>query len=172
MTSFGIFQSMIRSAAALLVALILLPVPEPVEAKSADEAARNEAIVRQAFDSWVKGGNVFAELLAPDVRWTIHGSGPVAGTYIGLKDFVERASMPLVSRLAKPIVPKVHNVWAVGDTVIVRFDGSATTTSGAPYVNQFVWIFRMSNDVVTEAEAFLDLVAYQQVVDNNKPRAK
>jgi uncharacterized protein len=134
--------------------------------------SRNEALVRQAFDNWAKGGNVFAELLAPNVRWTIHGSGPVAGTYNGLKDFVERASMPLVSRLAKPIVPKVHHIWAIGDTVIVRFDGSATTTSGAPYFNQFVWIFRMDNGVVTEAEAFLDLVAYQRVVDNNTPRAK
>jgi len=116
--------------------------------------------------------NIFAELLAPEVRWTIHGSGPVAGTYFGLKDFVDRASGPLLSRLATPIVPKVHQIWSVGNTVIVRFDGAATTTSGAPYANQFVWIFRMANGVVIEAEAFLDLVAYQPVVDNNAPRTK
>lgn len=172
MTPSVIIQSMTRSARLVLVAVACLVVASSAQAKCETVTSRNETIVRQAFDSWAKGGNVFAELLAPDVRWTIHGSGPVAGTYVGLTDFVERASMPLVSRLAKPIVPAVHNIWAVGDTVIVRFDGSATTTSGAPYVNQFVWIFRMSNGVVTEAEAFLDLVAYQQVVDNNKPRAK
>jgi hypothetical protein len=38
----------------------------------------------------------------------------------------------------------------------IRFDGTATTTSGAPYANQFVWIFRMEDGVVVEAEAFLD----------------
>jgi uncharacterized protein len=173
MTSCGIAHRMTRSACALLVALTFLAVAAPAQAHTADVTARNEAIVRRAFDNWAKGSsNVFAELLAPDVRWTILGAGPVAGTYFGLKDFVERASAPLVSRLATPIVPKVHHIWAVGDNVIVRFDGAATTTSGAPYANQFVWIFRMANGVVTEAEAFLDLIAYQKVVDNNAPRAQ
>ncbi|MDH7795038.1 MULTISPECIES: nuclear transport factor 2 family protein [unclassified Beijerinckia] len=162
---------MTRYACALLITSTFVVVAAPAQAQDADATARNAAIVRQAFDSWVKGGNVFAKLLAPDVTWTIHGSGPVARTYIGLKDFVERASAPLITRLATPLVPEVHDIWAVGDTVIIRFDASATTTSGAPYANQFVWIFRMTNGVVSEAQAFLDLVAYQKVVDNNAPRA-
>jgi uncharacterized protein len=137
----------------------------------ADETTRNEEIVRNAFDTWTEGTYIFDQILAPDVEWTIHGSGPVAGTYTSMEDFVERASVPLVSRLATPLIPELHDLWAVGDTVIIRFDGSATTTSGAPYVNQFVWIFRMENGLVTEAEAFLDLMAYQEVVDNNAPRA-
>ncbi|GAA5233730.1 hypothetical protein [Verticiella sediminum] len=47
---------------------------------------------------------------------------------------------------------------------------SATTTSGAPYRNQFVWIVRMEDGSVVEAEALLDLVAYQALVNNNEPR--
>nr|WP_245476814.1 hypothetical protein [Bradyrhizobium sp. Leo170] len=31
-------------------------------------------------------------------------------------------------------------------------------------------LFKMKDGSVVEAEAFLDLVAYQQVVDNNEPR--
>jgi len=141
-------------------------------APDAGVEARNEATVREAFERWRAGGNVFAELLAPDVVWTIPGSGPVAGTYRGVEDFVERASAPLISRLATPLVPDVHDLWADGDTVVVRFDGSATTTSGAPYRNQFVWIFRIEEGAVVEAEAFLDLAAYQAVVENNEPRAR
>ncbi|MCO6423171.1 nuclear transport factor 2 family protein [Sinorhizobium meliloti] len=102
----------------------------------------------------------------------MHGSAPVAGTYRGVEDFVERASAPLISRLATPLVPRVHHICADGDTVIVRFDGSATTTSGAPYRNKFVWIFLMKNGAVVEAEAFLDLAAYHAVVDNNEPRSQ
>jgi ketosteroid isomerase-like protein len=154
-----------------VIASVLVATPATARADQTDVAARNEAIVRQAFDNWRAGGNVFAELLAPDIKWTIHGSGPVAGTYTGIQDFVERAAAPLTIRLATPIVPEVHGLWASGDTVIVRFDGSATTTSGAPYANQFVWIFRMSDGLVREAEAFLDLAAYQTVVDNNAPHA-
>ena len=135
--------------------------------------AKNEALVRAAFDRWVAGtGNIFAELLSPDVVWTIHGSGPIAGTYRGREDFIERASMPLISRLATPLVPRVHHIWSADDTVIMRFDGSAKTNSGETYENQFVWIFRLREGRVHEAEAFLDLTAYQRVLDTNEPRAR
>lgn len=132
--------------------------------------AKNKAIVQKAFESWRGGGNVFAELLAPDVVWTIHGSSSVAGTYRGVDDLVKRGAGPLTSRLTGPVVPAAPRIFADGDTVIVRFDGSATTTSGGSYRNQFVWIFRMKDGSAVEAEAFLDLVEYQRVVDNNKPR--
>ena len=133
------------------------------------EESRNAELVRAAFTAWERGEGAVFDLLAPDIAWTIHGSGPVAGTYHGVDAFLERASAPLVSRLATPLVPRVHHIWADGERVIVRFDASATTTSGAPYENRFVWIFRLEDDAVVEAEAFLDLVAYQQVVENNEP---
>jgi uncharacterized protein len=98
----------------------------------ASETTQNEDIVRHAFDTWTEGTYIFDQILAPDVVWTIHGSGPVAGTYTSIEDFVKRASVPLVSRLATPLIPQVHDLWAIGDTVIIRFDVSATTTSGAP----------------------------------------
>ncbi|MGF1553702.1 MAG: nuclear transport factor 2 family protein [Paracoccaceae bacterium] len=131
--------------------------------------ARNRATVREAFDAWAEGEAVFARLIAEDVTWTIHGSSPVAGTYHGLDDFVARASRPLISRLAGPLVPTVHRIWADGDTVVIRFDGAATTTSGAPYRNSFLWIFRMEDSRVVEAEAFLDLAAYDAVVFHEEP---
>jgi uncharacterized protein len=170
MSTFRLNRNLSRTAQVLLVTLAVAASAGTAQADRTDVTNRNEAIVRQAFDKWRAGGNVFAELLAPDIKWTIHGSGPVARTYTGLDDFTKNASGPLVSRLATPITPKVHDVWASGDAVIVRFDGSATTTSGKPYNNQFVWIFRMTDGRVTEAEAFLDLAAYQAVVDNNAPR--
>jgi uncharacterized protein len=163
------------------LALMALVVPAHAEITGSDPGAethhtaveaRNKAIVHGAFEEWRAGTYVFGALLAPDVVWTIHGSGPVADTYRSQDDFVERASVPLTSRLATPIVPEVRGIYAVGDTVLIRFDGSATTTSGTPYSNQFLWMFRMKDGLVIEAEAFLDLVAYQQVVDNNEPRAE
>nr|WP_229002231.1 nuclear transport factor 2 family protein [Rhizobium sp. AB2/73] len=112
----------------------------------------DEAIVQAAFEKWRAGTYVFAELLAPDVVWTIHGSGPVAGTYRNQKDFIEQTSRPLTSRLATPIAPEVHNIFVDGDAVIIRFDGTTTTTSGAPYRNQFVGILKMKNGLVVNAK--------------------
>ncbi|OED00744.1 nuclear transport factor 2 family protein [Rhizobium sp. YK2] len=171
-----------KRTALITLAFLVLALPGAAVANSAatqaqasDGAAveqRSEAIVEAPFEKWREGTYVFAELLAPDVVWTIHGSGPVAGIYRNQKDFIEQASRPLTSRLATPIVPEVHNIFADGDTIIIRFDATATTTSGAPYRNQFVWILKMRDGLVVNAEAFLDLVAYQQVVDNNAPRAQ
>lgn len=146
--------------------------PIGTERREATFEEANKAVVQAAFDRWRAGGDVFSELLAPDIVWTIHGSGPVAGTYRGIEDFTRRASGPLVSRLTGPVIPKVRSIWADGDVVVIRFDGSATTTSGAPYHNQFVWILRMEGGRAVEAEAFLDLAAYQRVVENNEPRAE
>ncbi|MFT4089823.1 MAG: nuclear transport factor 2 family protein [Asticcacaulis sp.] len=180
-------MSVLLSAGTAMVAarkflLILAFVVMPAQASSvttasyktearSDITVSNEAIVREAFESWASGrGSVF-DLLSPDILWTIHGSGPIARTYNGIEDFMHNASLPLVSRLASPLKPELHHIWAEGDRVVIRFDASATTTSGALYRNQFVWIFRMEGGSVVEAEAFLDLVAYQHVVDNN-PRLK
>jgi hypothetical protein len=145
---------------------------ERIELREVVTETQNKEIVRKAFETWRAGGNVFEALLVPDIVWTIHGSGPVAGTYHGLQNFIQNASMPLVSRLATPILPDVRHILADGDKVSIRFDGTATTTSGAPYRNQFLWIFRMADGRVVEAEAFLDLAAYQQVIQNNEPRAR
>jgi uncharacterized protein len=162
-------------AHALVLALSCLAPPVSAQAQTpcagGDKTSRNGAIVRAAFEDWANGGNVF-RILAPNVTWTIAGSGPVAGAYHGIEDFTQRASRPLVSRLAAPLRPVVQNIWAVDDTVVIRFNASSVTTAGHPYSNQFVWIFRMRDGLVVEAEAFLDLVAYQAVIDRNAPRQR
>lgn len=156
----------------LFILLTLMGASMAVSQQNADandipETDRNREIVRQAFNAWVAGESVFDRLLAEDIVWTIHGSDPVAGTYSGREVFVEQAAEPLVSRLRTPITPEVHAIWAEGNAVIVRFDGSATTTAGNRYENQFLWIFWMAEGVVTRAEAFLDLAAYRDVIEHN-----
>lgn len=184
MTTIPTYQRVARASRTVVITIALMSFTLPgtanatttaTQVQSPDNATieqRNRAIVEAAFEKWRGGTYVFGDLLAPDVVWTIHGSGPVAGTYRNQKDFIEQASLPLTSRLATPVVPEVRDIFADGDTIIIRFDGSATTTSGAPYSNQFVWIFQMKDGLVVKAEAFLDLVAYQQVVDNNAPRSQ
>ena len=139
---------------------------------TANETETNRQVVADAFRTWEQGTYVFGELLSEDVVWTIHGTGPAAGVYTDMTTFVEQAAKPVTSRLASPLLPKVHHIWAEGDTVIIRWDGSASTTGGGIYENQFLWIFKMKDGLVTEAEAFLDLRAYDALVADNEPRAE
>jgi len=136
--------------------------PAPgTQQKSSD----NLEIVRAAFAAWAAGGTrFFDDVLAPDVRWTIRGSGPAARTYVGREHFVREAAAPLTSRLAGPITPTVRHLLADGDLVVAVFDGSAVARDGKPYHNSFVWIFRMKDGRAIEVEAFLDLERYYDVL--------
>lgn len=134
--------------------------------------SRNEGIIRDAFEDWAERGGAFTRVLSPDIVWTVRGSGAFARTYQGVESFANDASRPIISRLASPLVPEVHHIWAIDDKVIVRFDASAPTTAGGTYRNEYLWILTMRDDVVVESEAFLDMVKYQELVDSAPPRAQ
>lgn len=149
-----------------LLALALLSVLWSGVAAAESTAERNQRLVERAFANWSAGrGSLFDDLLSPTVVWTIRGSGPAAGTYHGREDFLQRAVRPFAQRLATPIVPRVEGIWAREDQVVVRWMGTATARDGAPYRNEYVWIFRMDGARATQVEAFLDLVPYQDVID-------
>ncbi|WP_218568055.1 nuclear transport factor 2 family protein [Pseudomonas sp. v388] len=136
---------------------------------SADSAAsaevRNKQIVNQAFDRWAAGGTTFfSDIVAPDVSWTIKGSGPSAGHFQGRDRFIEQAVRPFVSRLSSPVRPVSKQVWADGDHVVIHWDGKATARDGQPYHNSYAWIFRMQDGKAVEVTAFLDLTPYDDVL--------
>ncbi len=155
-----------RLTGSALLALALLSVLWSGGAAAESTAERNQRLVERAFANWSAGrGSLFDDLLSPTVVWTIRGSGPAAGTYHGREDFLQRAVRPFAQRLATPIVPRVEGIWAREDQVVVRWMGTATARDGAPYRNEYVWIFRMDGARATQVEAFLDLVPYQDVID-------
>lgn len=128
-------------------------------------AAHNRQQVDDAFARWAAGGSdFFAEVLSPDVVWTIEGSGPTAGTYRGLADFNARAVRPFVSRLRTPVRPVSRRLWADGDHVIINWVGEAVAMDGRPYRNHYAWILRMERGKAVEVTAFLDLAPYEDVI--------
>ena len=160
-----LFHSSYWSAAWFVVAALACACVHAAPADAQTEAQRNREIVSKAFAAWAAGGqSFFDDVLAPEVVWTIKGSGPSAGVHRGRQDLIERAVKPLSSRLASPIRPTVRNLWAEGEHVVIHWDGETLTKQGTPYRNSYVWIFRMRDGRAAEVTAFLDLVAYDQVV--------
>src|SRR6266511_2288214 len=122
----------------------------------------NKQVVRRAFDAWAAGeGGVF-DLLAPDARWTIVGNSVVAGTYHSREAFLASVIRPFNARMATPLVPVVHGLYADGDTVIAYFDASATVRDGAPYSNTSTWYLRMREGVIVEVVAFFDSIEFNE----------
>lgn len=144
--------------------------PQASAATSAETVVQNKKAVTAAFDRWAAGGtNFFTDILAPDVVWTIKGSGPTAGTYRGRDDLIARAVRPLASRLSRPIRPVAKQIWADRDHVIIQWDGEGMARDGKPYSNSYLWIFRMEAGKAAAVTAFLDLVPYDDVLRRVSP---
>lgn len=158
------FMSFQRNLRSLVLMALFLP-GTVLAASQADVEAANRQIVTQAFDRWAAGGTTFfTEVLAPDVSWTIKGSGPSAGVFEGRERFIEQAVRPFVSRLSSPVRPVSRQLWADGDHVVIHWDGVAVARDGQAYNNSYAWIFRMQNGKAVEVTAFLDLAPYDDVL--------
>jgi uncharacterized protein len=119
--------------------------------------------VRAAFDEWVAGtGGVFA-LLAPDASWTIVGNSPVSRTYESRDEFLTEVIRPFNARLATPLVPALHSLYADGDMVIAYFDASAVVKDGERYSNTYTWYLEVHDGVITKAIAFFDTIAFTEL---------
>lgn len=57
-----------------------------------------------------------------------------------------------------------RRLWADGDHVIVQWHGAADLADGGSYRNRYVWILRMQGGKAVEVDAFLDLPAYDAVL--------
>jgi uncharacterized protein len=131
--------------------------------------AENKQVIQQAFEAWAAGeGGVF-DLLAPEARWTIVGNSAVAGTYHSRDEFMSTVIAPFDARLATPMVPVVHGLYADGDMVIAYFDASATTRDGKPYRNTHTWYLRMDGDQIADVVAFFDSVAFNEFWSRVEP---
>lgn len=110
-------------AGLVTVAMLVNSLLSPAMA-SEGTAVRNKEIVTDAFNRWAAGGTTFfTDLLAPDVVWTIEGSGPNAGVHRGRDQLIERAARPLAMRMSEPLKPLSVRVWADGEHVIVNWEG-------------------------------------------------
>lgn len=156
------------NAVIAVVALLLSAAPQIASAQAAVPVATtagNRAIIASAFDRWAAGGtDFFTTVLSPDVVWTIEGSGPSAGIYRSLDEFMARAIQPFATRMREPVRPVSSQVWAEGDHVVVRWEGRGVAGDDRPYQNDYVWILRLENGRAVEVTAFLDLPAYDDVL--------
>jgi uncharacterized protein len=117
----------------------------------------NKKLVQEAFAAWANGdGMAFFNLLAEDASWTVLGSCPISGTYVGRQRLIEDALRPQRAKLAGPPTPTVINLIAEGDTVVIQWVGKGTTTSGKPYNNNYCYVVQIENGRIIRGTAYLD----------------
>ena len=120
-------------------------------------AIENKRLIQEAFTAWANGdGMAFFNLLADDATWTVMGSCPISGTYVGRRQLVENALKPQRAKLTGPPTPVVKNMIAEGNTVVIQWMGRGTTRTGQPYNNTYCYVVQLENGKITRGTAYLD----------------
>ena len=70
----------------------------------------------------------------------------------------------MANRFAAPIEPEILGLYADGDQVVIRWDGTAPLKDGQTYRNSYAWFFKMRHGRVVKATAFLDLATYDAAI--------
>lgn len=120
---------------------------------SADD---NKQLMMAAFAALAQGNTAYLhKLIAEDCRWTVLGTTPWSGTYVG-KQAIENFLGSVDDRFTGPFVATADRFIAEGDYMVVQFHGQATTTEGRPYNNVYCWVCRMSDGQLRELTEYGD----------------
>ena len=127
--------------------------------------------VRSLFANLEYGkSDAFFEHVAEDVKWTVMGTHPLAGTYHTKADFLAHTFARLDKLLKEGVVLRVTHllVDGDGDTAAVELESLSTALNGKPFDNTYCWIARFSNGTIVEVRAYLDSALVQQLIDENE----
>jgi ketosteroid isomerase-like protein len=119
--------------------------------------ATNKQIMQEIFSELANGNSKpFVESMADDFRWIVSGTAKWSKTYDGKQAVLTELFGLLSSKLAGPIVTTAHRFIADGDYVAVEARGSSTTKAGAPYNNNYCFVFRLAGGKLREVTEYMD----------------
>ncbi|RQM07620.1 hypothetical protein DH86_00002082, partial [Scytalidium sp. 3C] len=117
-------------------------------------------------------GSGFWGRVAPDVNWTIMGTGPGAGTYTSLAELSANTIGKLVQFVDGPMKFKVRNILFAGGTVewtTAELQSNGRTKNGKDFVHNFVLILRWNDQSqVVEVRDYLDSALLKQIFEENE----
>ncbi len=117
----------------------------------------SQTLVRQWFDH-IADGNVEAAfaLCTDDVAYTLKGTTPVSGTYRGLNAIFKDFFGPWGKRIDGHITLSIDEMIGDGDRIAVLSRGSAMTTLGHRYDNEYAFVFGIRDGKIYEILEYLD----------------
>jgi uncharacterized protein len=84
----------------------------------------------------------FFARVADDVDWTVMGTHPLAGHYVGKQKFIDATFARLARVLQDGAELAVRNLLIDGDTVVAELASTSISNEGAPFDNLYCWVCR------------------------------
>ncbi len=117
----------------------------------------NKELIHYIFAELAKGNSrPFVENMADDFIWTITGTTQWSKKYAGKRTVIDELFGGLRATLAPPIVVEAIRFIADGDYVVVEAQGRNTTKDGAPYNNNYCYVFHVAHGKLQAMTEYLD----------------
>jgi ketosteroid isomerase-like protein len=125
--------------------------------------------VKSLFANLENGkSGAFFEHVADDVKWTVMGTHPLAGTYHTKDDFISHTFARLDTILKEGVLLRVTNILVDGDSAAVEMESLSTALNGEPFDNRYCWVVHFSEGTIVEVRAYLDSALVQRLIDENE----
>jgi ketosteroid isomerase-like protein len=127
---------------------------------------RHKQIVREHFD--LVGRGQYMECLkdfASDAEWWVIGTGVHGGSH-SMQDLIEAYSGPVPNYFPDGNPVTLVNLIAEGDWVVAQGHSANVTTTGigAPYRNEYVWMFKIVDGKVRIFREYFDTLHAEEKI--------
>ena len=118
----------------------------------------SKAVIQAWFDHLARGDVATAMgLMAQDIRYTLIGTSPLSGTFVGMEEVSNKLLGPLFERLEAPIAFTLRELIAEGERVVALARGHAKGRHG-PYDNTYCFVFSVKDGAIVSLEEYMDTV--------------
>jgi ketosteroid isomerase-like protein len=126
------------------------------------------AFVRRIFKGLEEGnGEAFFRHVSDFVDWTVMGTHPLAGHYLGKKDLIEGTFTKLAQVLLHGAQLQTENVIVAGDLAVVELHSLATAKNGLRFDNRYCWIVYFHEALIIRVRAYLDSAMVARLFQEN-----
>jgi len=124
--------------------------------------------VREIFRGLESGdGAAFFEHVADDVDWTVMGTHPLAGHYLGKRAFREGTFAKLGEVLTGGAQLHVEHVIVKGNQAVVELHSLATARNGMRFDNHYCWVVYFYDKTIVRVRAYLDSAMVARLFEEN-----
>jgi len=128
-------------------------------------APDNRALVERYFEMMQAGDPEIGSLFCEDVSWVAPQSSPIGQRHEGKAAVLELMGLGVgLYDMSQPMRIEFDAIAAEADHVFVEMTLSATTRTGDPYRNHYVFVFRMRQGKIAEIHEYLDTLYTQRLL--------
>ncbi|ODN41738.1 nuclear transport factor 2 family protein [Piscirickettsia litoralis] len=119
------------------------------------------------IESW-KIQELCEQYFAAEFIWEVKGSSQLSKTYTSKQDYYKQALYRLQKHLQPKASIKLIHSYSCGNTLIVELEGNMTTLSGQQYNNQYCWVIKTQDNLITSITAYLDTLLLEKILSDEK----